>query len=221
MATRNRHCLKPLLEETPAQTVFIPFISASGACILNVVAALHTILLGTFLSVTSLLVLITLANRMRVRRVRMVWRPGGRWSFPVWPTGFVGIVLLLWSFSLSIGPSLHPSIFTGYLMGGVFWWVAVWLSQNVLVTEEGILRYVGRHHEALAWGQVCDYFERSGQNLVRFSFLYTDASGTRRRFDLPVPAGCQARFRQLLREKLDARMAFMTEQLYGKEALEG
>jgi hypothetical protein len=186
-----------------------------------VVAALHIILLGAFLSVTLLLVLITLMNRRRIQRVRIVWRPGGRWYIPAWPTAFVGIVLLLWSLSLSVGPSLPPILFTGYLLGGVFWWVAVWLSQAVLVTEYGIHRYIGRRHEAVAWGQVCDYVELSGPNPIRFSFFYTDDAGHRHRFDLAVPAACQARFRQLLRDKLDVRIAFMAGKRYGEEALEG
>jgi hypothetical protein len=183
--------------------------------------SLHLIFQAGFLGVTSLLLLVTVMNRMRVRHVLLSWRTGKLLGLPVWPTLFLGAVVLFFIGSLVIGQAFPLKFVTGYLVGGVFWFVASLLSSSVLVTKHGFICHPHRAGQAVAWGQVVDYFETHETRKHRYVFFYLDPAETRRRLALDIPHLQQAAFSQVVAEKLDARFERSAQQVYGKKALEG
>jgi len=182
---------------------------------------LHIILLIGFIGVTSLLMVITVANRLRMRGMLLSWRTGRFFGLPVWPMTFLVVVALLWGYSLAAGQPTPSGVFAGYLVGGLFWFVAILLANALVVTEVGIIRTMKRPRRMLAWGQVVDYFEVPNGDYHHYVFLYEDEAGVRRRFELKVPASRRDRFHRIVRAKIDARMDFGVQQAYGKKALEG
>ncbi len=182
---------------------------------------LHMILLIGFIGVTSLLMLITVANRLRMRRVLLSWRTGYFFGLPLWPMAFLAVVALLWGYSLASGQPTPSGVFAGYLTGGVFWFIAILLANALVVTEVGIVQSMKRPRRMLAWGQVVDYFEVPRGDGHLYVFFFEDGAGVRRRFELKVPASRRDRFHRIVRAKIDARMDFGVQQAYGKKALEG
>ncbi|MFQ5568206.1 MAG: hypothetical protein ACE5G0_00940 [Rhodothermales bacterium] len=187
----------------------------------DVLTTLHFILQIGFIAVTLMLLLVTAINRLRVRRVRLTWRTGKLFGVPVWPTLFLGAVLLFFGGALVMGQPLPLFLIVGYLLGGIFWFMAGLLSNAVLVTEYGLIRHPNRAEEAVAWGQVVDYFEVTKGRKHRYVFFYLDYADTRRRLELTVPRLQHEAFCRIVREKLDARFELSAQKVYGKKALEG
>ncbi len=158
---------------------------------------------------------------MRVRRVLVTWNTGMLGGLPLWPSAFIVLVSGLMFFTVLSGHRISLLIFLGYLIGGAFWFVATMLSSMVLVTEIGIVTNVNKTGRAIAWGQITDYFEVDVRKTAHCVFLYAEEGGKRMRLDLRIPQSRYARFRQIIRSKVDARMEFGFQQAYGKKALEG
>lgn len=174
---------------------------------------LHTVLVISFVAVTGGLLALTLVQRLRVRGIRMTWLSSSRASFPVWPTVFMGVVLVFLLYSHNTVSPVSPVVFLGYFTGGMLWFVSVVLSAAVVVTEYGVIPEAGRAGEAVGWGQVFDYFEVEEHKRIHFAFMYQDFLGERKRLDLSVPLQHADRFRRMVRAKLDVPMEGTVERI--------
>lgn len=184
-------------------------------------SALHLALLGGFVCVTVSLMLMTVANRVRLRRVVRAWPTGRVFGLPGVPLLFIAGIGAFMVHGFMTGRGAHVQLLVGYLVGGGCWLVAAYYTHMVVVTEFGLVTRLGRTVEAVAWGQVADYFrvEEAGQH--RYVFFYTDAADARRRLALDVPARHAGAFELVVRTKLDARFEFYATQAYGRKAMEG
>lgn len=187
----------------------------------DVLATLHLIVQIGFICVTLLLLLVTAANRLRVRHVLLSWHTGKLLGFPVWPTVFLATVLVFSLGTLAMGQTLSWFLMAGYFVGGIFWLIASMLSSSVLITEYGLIYHPNRVGHVVAWGQMVDYFDTVSLRKHRYVFFYLDQTDTRRRLELTVPRSQRAAFRRVVGEKLDARFELSMQQVYGKKALEG
>lgn len=187
----------------------------------DVLKVLHLILQFSFIGVTLLLLLVTAMNRMRVRRVLLSWRRGRYRSVPVWPTAFLSAVVLFFVGGLLMGQNLPVLMFTGYFVGGVFWFIARIIADGVLVTEFGLVNNANQAEEAVGWGQIIDYFETSASRQRRYVFFYLDKGDARCRLELMVPHSHAEAFGQIISDKLDARFDLSAQRVYGKKALKG
>lgn len=187
----------------------------------DVLNTLHVILQVGFISVTLLLLVVTVMNRMRVRHVLMAWRTGRLLRLPTWPTMFLAAVLLFFGGAFFMGQPLQLHLVAGYFVGGLLWFVATLIATSVLVTEHGLIHHPNRSGQALAWVQVVDYFETKTARKQCYVLFYLDAGDRRQRLELTVPRVHRAAFRRVIAEKLDARFDFSAQQVYGKKALEG
>lgn len=183
---------------------------------------LHQVLLALFVGTTLLLMLATFINRLRIRRILFTWCAGRLFGLPIAPTLFLLVVAPLLVYSLTTGDHrlyTHPLLLSGYMAGGLFWYIAALLSNSVIVTDYGIIRNVNRIGQAVAWGQMVDYFCCDAKAPGRYVFFYMDKQNEKKRLAITVPRAHQDRFRQLVETKLDARFNFSMEQTYGKTAL--
>jgi hypothetical protein len=186
----------------------------------HLVNVLHTILVLSFVGVTLLLLAMTLVHRFRIRGVRMSWQASSWRSIPVWPTLFMGLIIVFLVYAQNTIPPVHLTVFTGYFVGGMAWFVAVAMSSSVVVTEYGIIPEAGRTSNAVGWGQVSDYFEVEDGKRVHFAFMYQDYLGERKRLDLFVPVQEVDRFRGMVRSKLDVPLDLPAQRVTSREALE-
>ncbi len=188
----------------------------------EVLQTLHQVLLVLFVGTTMLLMLATFINRLRIRRILFTWCAGRLFGLPIAPTLFLLVVTPLLIYSIMAGhaqPHTHPLLLAGYVAGGLFWYIAALLSNSVVVTDYGIIRNVNRIGQAVAWGQIVDYFCCDPKTPGRYVFFYMDKQNEKKRLGITVPRAHHERFRQLVETKLDARFNFSMEQTYGKTAL--
>lgn len=183
--------------------------------------SIHLALLFGFAGVTSLLMIVTIVNRLRLRRVLTGWSAGRLFGIPAWPAVFIALVLFLLAYSILSGHGVAPGIFAGYLVGGAFWFVSAHLSSFIIITDYGIILNSNQAGRALAWGQVIDYFEFTRGKKRGYVFFFSDGECGRKRIELAVPEIRRREVREIIAAKLDARFDFELQQAFGKKALEG
>lgn len=181
---------------------------------------IHLILVSAFVAVTALLLGLTVTQRLRIRRVRMSWISARAKNVPVWPIVFIGVVAIFLVYAQNSFPSVEIPIYAGYLVGGVLWFVSALLASSSLVTDYGIIPELGRSGDAIAWGQIVDYFEVLDGKQFHFVFIYQDLLAERRRLEVTVPIVEVERFRMFLRSHLDSRMEIPEKHAVGRKALE-
>jgi hypothetical protein len=186
----------------------------------DVLSVLHLALLSAFVGVTAISMIVALASRLRIQRTLLTWRSGPLTSFPLGPSLFLLLVGAGFVYCGWTGQEVPASVVVGYPAGGLFWFVAAWLSRSLVVTEYGIIPDVGQIRRAVAWGQVVDYFRTSRNGVPHYVFFYLDDDGARQRLDLPVPASVDGEFQAIVSQKLDARFAFSTKQAFDEESLD-
>lgn len=171
-------------------------------------SVLHLGALSVFVGGTSVLMLVAVISRLRIRRPLLVWEKGPLTRIPIGPTLFlVGVTVVLASVERS-GGTVPLSAVIGYPAGGVFWFVAAWLVRSVVVTEYGLVTDLPHLHNAVAWCQIVDYAytTRDGQSHV--VFLYRDRTEPHPcRLEFSVPDAHVDEFRQILQTKLDSRLS--------------
>lgn len=172
----------------------------------DVLSVLHRVLLAAFVGGTSVLMLLALIGRLRIRRPLLVWRTGPLTSLPLGPSLFLGLVAAGLGYAVWADAAVAPSIAIGYPAGGVFWFVATWLARTTVITEYGVIHDITRIHRSVAWGQITDYVETTRQGRPHFVFLYRADDDSRERLDLLVPKAQQSAFRTLVTRKVDARL---------------
>lgn len=155
------------------------------------------------MGVTGILLAMTVLQRIRIRGIRMTWNSARVGSLPVWPSLFMGIVVVFMLYSSNTVAPVAGEVLAGYFLGGILWFVAVALSGSVIVTEYGIIPEAGRSSDAVGWGQVFDWFELEDDKHTQISFLYQDLIGERKRLDVTVPRPHLEQFRCICRAKLD------------------
>mgnify|MGYP006290279473 CR=1 FL=1 len=186
----------------------------------DALSVLHLVLLSAFVGLTSVSMIVALASRLRIQHTLMVWRHGPITSFPLGPSLFLLLVGGGFIYCAVTGQPLPASVVVGYPAGGLFWFVATWLARSVVVTKYGVIHDVSRIQQAVAWGQVVDYFRTTHDGMPHYVFFYLDDDGSRQRLDLPVPEKVAADFEAVVSQKLDARFAFSTQQAFDEETFD-
>lgn len=171
----------------------------------NLFWALHWIALAAFVGATSVAMLVAVMSRLRIRKPLLVWRTGPLTRLPLGPSLFLLGVAVGIGYSVSQGHSVPPAVLLGYPAGGLFWFVATWLAQSVLVTEHGVVPDVTRPRRAVPWRSVVDYVVTTRDDQPHFIFLYRRADRPPQRLDLPVPPAHAEAVRDLVRRTLDRR----------------
>jgi hypothetical protein len=183
----------------------------------DVLSILHLVLLSAFVGVTAVSMIVALISRLRIQRTMLAWRYGRITAFPLGPSLFLLLVGAGFVYCGWTGQELPATVVVGYPAGGFFWFVATWLARSIVVTEYGVIHDVSRIRNAVAWGQVVDYFRTTRNGVPHYVFFYLDDDGTRQRLDLPVPDKIEIDFEQIVSQKLDARFAFSMKQAYDEE----
>jgi len=174
---------------------------------------LHLGLLSAFVGIASLSMLLTLISHLRIRRTLISWRSGQLYGLPLGPTCFTVVALVGLGYALMQGHAVRPSVMVGYPAGGAFWLVAAYLARSVVVTEYGIIHDVNRMSQAVAWGQIVDYFTVDTTRGVRYVFFYADERRRRRyRLEVMVPAARAEDFQRIVESKLSTRFSFTVKE---------
>lgn len=188
--------------------------------IADFLSTLHAVALLAFVGVTSVTMLVAVINRLRIRRPLLVWQSGSFTRLPLGPSLFLVLVAGGLAHAWMTGRSVPPAVLLGYPAGGVFWFIATWIMQSVVVTEYGLVHDIGRPSQAVAWSQVVDYFMTTQSGRCHVVFVYHGPDGALHRFSLPVPGAQVDTLCEIVQCKLDTRFTFSVKQAYEGEVID-
>ncbi|MFC2085861.1 hypothetical protein ACFLRO_01470 [Bacteroidota bacterium] len=188
----------------------------------DIATILHSAVVLLFVTVTGLLLVVSAIRRRRMRNVKLSWASGKLFGLPLTPTIFLIVVVGLIGLKLvteDYTRSLSWVVLTGYLVGGMFWYIGAVLSTSVVVTDWGLSRRIRGKSDTLAWHDVTDYFTSDHARKSAYVFFRLDERGRKLRFDLEVPVTQRASFRDAVESKLDARFNYYVRRPAGSRTL--
>lgn len=181
----------------------------------KVLLTIHIVLLSIFVMVTSLMLVTTIINRVRIRPVRMAW-----YNCAVYKGIGRSLLLLLAMISVVVysgvtenGVYLYLGV--GYFTGGLCWLAASRISSATLVTDFAIIRNTNKKGNVLGWSQVTDFFIHETGSAFRYVFLYKQKDGRQGRFELMVPLAYEGVFKKVVHRCVEKRTLPEKERAYG------
>jgi hypothetical protein len=165
-----------------------------------------------------------LANRLRISNVRLsIWH-GVLLGYPLFPTLYALVQLCCITVGLMIGDEESAMKFSLYLIASLFWFVGASVSEQRLVTDEGIIQNIHSPAKSLfRWADVADYFVKTKRAYVEYHFFYGKPSARQEKKNgwnvvvVRVQNRQREAFEALVREKLEARFDIDPVKIYRGE----
>ncbi len=185
----------------------------------------HLLVVFFLLGTTGVYMLVSLVNRLRIRRVQISWhRPWQSHSF-VLALLYLVLQSVLAVYLWSVHSALYPWVTGAYVISGLFWLLGAYMNSETLITEYAVIPRVGQLEKAVGWRQMVDYVVRFGRKVRgrkydHYTFFYLTSYGQRERMDLLVPISRRKPFYNLVQRKLDARFNVVLKQIYGQRQLD-
>lgn len=157
---------------------------------------------STFLSAYSVL------NVARLRNVRLSWKAGKMWGYPLFAT-----IFLLTTLSMSV-IVYHLSLIQYYPIVGCYawigmnWFLASYLASKRYITDHGIVKNINDPSQTVAWYQMTDFVEKDGDKSKEYVFIYQDYGPNEEdlnkciRLELDVPPQKNEEFKKIVSYKL-------------------
>lgn len=175
---------------------------------------------STFLSTYSIL------NAARLRNVRLSWKSGKIFGYPLFATIFLGSAIL---FGVAIYESEMEQY---YLIAGCYGWVGLnwfvvsFLTSRRYLTDHGIVKNINDPSQTVAWHDVGDYVEKISDTGSDYIFLYRDQGideafvKTALRLDLFVPPAQVEKCRKVVTYKLGRTLNRSVESIVNVKTVE-
>ncbi|WP_018128259.1 hypothetical protein [Balneola vulgaris] len=113
-------------------------------------------------------------NKFRLRKVRLSWRAGKLFGYPLFATVFLILIAALGAFNYFTGGSSRYMVFGGYIWIGLMWFIASYLASKHYITDYGIVKNINEPSQTIPWFQILDQVEREEKGGVEFTFSYSD-----------------------------------------------
>jgi len=128
--------------------------------------------LGMFAVASTLMVLYSVQNKLRLRNVRIQWRAGKLKGFPLFSTIFLSCIFIL-NIALHADGETSQAIIAGtYLWLGLMWFISSYLTSKHYITDNGIVKNINEPSQTVAWHQIVDFAEKKQEKQVIYSFVY-------------------------------------------------
>lgn len=167
-------------------------------------------MLGAFTLGAAVLATSALTNVIRLRNVRLTWKGGKMWGYPLFSTLFMLSALLVGGIALYRG-SIEEIVASGlYTWLGFCWFTTSFFATKRFITDHGIVKNVNEPSQTVAWHQIRDFVEREADCHSSYIFIYTidssDAPQDLVRLELDVPNRRKEAFKKLVSHKLGNRI---------------
>lgn len=167
--------------------------------------------LGTFAVASTLMVLYSVQNKLRLRNVRIQWRAGKLKGFPLFSTIFLSCILILNIAIYAAGETSQALIAGTYLWLGFMWFISSYLTSKHYITDNGIVKNINEPSQTVAWHQIVDFAEKKNGKGLSYSFVYQKDQSFGKpdkkfyRFELAVPLSKHKKFKKIVSYKLEKR----------------
>ena len=172
-------------------------------------ATIHLAIVALVTLGTTMIMVVTASNALRLRNVELSWSAGKLFGYPLFAT-----IFLLFSVSLTAlvyVQQLHHHTVTlmCYNWIGITWFITSHLMSRRYVTDHGIVKNVNDPSQTVAWNRIMDYVERNEGKNQTYVFFYPDHLQTDRsrniRLEIDIPIEKRLSFGHIIQRKLGRR----------------
>jgi hypothetical protein len=187
------------------------------------IATVHLAILALVTLSTTMIMMVTASNALRLRNIEISWKSGKLLGYPLFST-----VFLCMTISLSVlvyTQQLYHLIVAVvcYNWIGITWFVTSYLMSKRYVTDHGIVKNINDPSQTVAWNRIMDYVERNDGKALRYIFFYPEhVPGERSmniRLELDIPVNKRHEFAHIMQKKLGRRFSLGEFESTGIEQL--
>lgn len=157
---------------------------------------------STFLSAYSIM------NVVRLRNVRLNWKAGKMWGYPLFATIFLITTLVLSGAVYQASLEQYFPVVGCYAWIGINWFSASFLASKRYITDHGIVKNINDPSQTVAWYQMTDLVEKSTGAGNEYIFIYQERGINEEdlnkyiRLELHVPPHKNEKFKKIVSYKL-------------------
>ncbi|NGP89619.1 hypothetical protein [Fodinibius halophilus] len=158
----------------------------------------------------AVLATMALVNVLRLRNVRLSWKTGKMYGYPLFSTLFLISGLLVGGIATFRAETAEMIAAGFYIWLGFCWFTTSYLVTKRFITDHGIVKNVNKPSQTVAWHQIRDFVEKETEENTRYIFIYslqeTDDKYNLIRLELDVPHKKRESFQKLISHKLGRRI---------------
>lgn len=188
--------------------------------------SIFVLLLALFTLGATFLAAYSFANTLRLRNVRLSWKSGKLYGYPLFSTLFLLSAATVGSWVIYHDMSSYYTIMGSYSWMGLCWFVSSYFSSKAYITDHGIVKNINDPSQTIAWHQVDDYVEKPAEKGIDYVFIYHERQRealkeTRLiRLELFVPDKKSAKFDKLVSLKIGKTMTSVSDTSFDIKAFD-
>lgn len=187
--------------------------------------SIFVLLLALFTLGATFLAVYSFANTVRLRNVRLSWKSGKLFGYPLFSTLFLISTGIVGGWVFINGLDTYYTILSSYSWMGLCWFVSSYFSSKAYITDHGIVKNINDPSQTIAWHQVDDYVEKPVEKGIDYVFIYhenQDDEGNQRliRLELFVPDKKSAKFDKLVSLKIGKTMTSVSDTSFDIKAFD-
>ncbi|MEX0680598.1 MAG: hypothetical protein WD097_04380 [Balneolales bacterium] len=175
------------------------------------IATIHLVILSLFTMATTMLMVVTVSNALRLRNVEITWKAGKLGGYPLFSTIFLGFSLFMTAFLYVQQLYQYTVPMFCYSWIGFNWFISSFLMSKRFITDHGIVKNINDPSQTIAWNRIMDYVVRNDGKHQTYIFFYPEylpgESSRNIRLELEIPEGKQLPFGRILQKKLGRRFS--------------
>lgn len=181
--------------------------------------------LALFTLGSMLLATYTVANALRLRNIRIGWKSGKMYGYPLFSTLFLvfsaGMAALMFSHQMK---PFYP-IMGCYVWLGFCWFISSYFTSKSYITDHGIVKNINDPSQTIAWHQINDYVEKPASKGSEFVFIYQPVQQKLKqkrliRLELFVPDKKTDKFNKIIDLKIGKTMTPVVDTSFDFKAFE-
>jgi hypothetical protein len=180
----------------------------------SVLVAFETSFFYGMIFIMPIFAFVCLVNRLRIRNILFTVNTGRAFGYPLMPTLYALLQLACIAVSIFTSDSEAFLKFCVYLVASGFWFIGAYISNQKIVTTDGILMSINSPRKSfMKWASILDYFSIPKKNMVEYNFFVNSlrrnkvggADIVRSKLTVRVPNANKERFQKVIKEKLESR----------------
>lgn len=190
------------------------------------VYSLFVLLLALFTFGATFLAAYTLANAVRLRNVRLSWKSGKLYGYPLFSTIFLLFSGVVSALVLYHQLEQYYIILGSYNWMGICWFLSSYLSSKAYITDHGIVKNINDTSQTIAWHQISDYVEKPTEHGSEYVFMYQEKNREYYndprlvRLELNVPDRKTPKFDKIISLKIGKLMTSVSDTSFDLKAFD-
>ena len=175
------------------------------------------VMLCFFTLTSTVIMLMTLVNVLRLKNIRLTWRGGKLGGYPLFSTLFLAFLVGLSFVAVDKADTASIKILVSYFVLGSTWFCTSFFMSKCYITDHGIVKNINDTSQTLAWHQVRDFveYEKEGKTIFVFFYMVDNKNVENRsivRLDITIPYNKLRSFRRIVTYKLGRRFDYFHAQ---------